>query len=321
MGDDFIIFAGTANQALAEKIAFELGVGLGNCLIERFPDGELSVRLCRTVRGREVFIVQPTSPPVNENLIELLVFADACRRAAASRITAIVPYFGYARSDKRHGRREAITASMIADLFQTVGINAVVTVDVHASQIEGFFRIPVDNLTAVSAFAEILSEQLAKDVIVVSPDAGRVQMASEYAHRLGTSVAVMHKRRESGTETVVTHLVGDVRGRACLIVDDMISTGGTIVESVEALLEAGALPQITVAATHGLLLEGAPEKLNREGILEVIISDTVANPGGDWEKLRVISIAPLIAAAIRNFLKDRSPHYIEIKCREDANDI
>jgi ribose-phosphate pyrophosphokinase len=304
MAEDFIIFAGTANRSLAEKIASEIGVRLGNSLVDRFPDGELSVSLNETVRGREVFIIQPTTPPVNENLVELLVFADACRRSAAAQITAIVPYFGYARSDKRHGRREAITARMVADLFQTAGINHVVMLDVHAPQIEGFFRIPVDNLTAVCIFADILQGRLPKDVMVVSPDAGRVKMATEFAHQLKTSVAVLHKQRESGTETTVTHLVGDVRGRVCLIIDDMISTGGTILESVEALLEAGALPEITVAATHGLFIGDAKEKLNRPGIREIIVSDTIAQKNDDWEKLRVVSIAPLIAEAIQSFLAD-----------------
>ena len=306
MADDFIIFAGTANRSLAEKIAFEVGVQLGESSVERFPDGELSVRLNDSVRGREVFIVQPTQPPVNENLVELLIFADACRRASAARITAIVPYFGYARADKRDGRREAIAASMTADLFQTVGINAVVTVDVHTPQVEGFFRVPFDNLKAVCPLTEVLRERLPEDVIVVSPDAGRVRMATEYAHRLKTEVAVMHKRRESGTKTTVTHLVGDVRGRTCLIVDDMISTGGTILESVEALLEAGALPNITVVATHGLFTGDAWEKLNCEGIREIIVSDTVARTGDDLEKLRTVSIAPLVAAAVQNILNDGS---------------
>ncbi len=307
MAGDFIIFAGTANRNLAKKIADELGKRLGKCSVEKFPDGELSIRLCEPVHGREVFIVQPTSPPVNENLMELLAFADACRRASASRITAIVPYFGYARSDKRHGRREPITASIVADLFQSVGINAVVTVDVHAPQIEGFFRIPVDNLTAVGTLTEVLRERLEENAVVVSPDAGRVKMATEFAHRLETSVVVLHKRRESATETAVTHLVGNVRGRACLIVDDMISTGGTIAESVNVLLNAGALPNIAVAATHGLLLDGAQEKLELESIGEIFVTDTVAKPERNWSKLRIVSIAPLIAEAIRRFHSDGSP--------------
>jgi ribose-phosphate pyrophosphokinase len=306
MIDGFTIFASTANQELAGCITRELGVRLGARTVERFPDGEVSVRLDEPVREKEVFIVQPTSPPVNEHLMELLAFADACRRASAARVTAIVPYFGYARADKRHGRREPITASMVADLLQAVGINHVVTIDLHAPQIEGFFHAPLDSLTAVLALCDALRERLPQGAVVVSPDAGRVRMATEYAHRLRTSVVMLHKQRQSGTETRVTHVVGDVRDRVCLIVDDMISTGGTIAESVEALLEAGARPEIIVAATHGLLLDGARDKLSHEAVREVFVTDTVSVAGKDWPQLRVVSVAPLIAGAIRRFMADGS---------------
>ncbi len=306
MTDYFTIFAGTANPELARRVARELGVPLGECTIERFPDGEISVRLNEPVRGREVFIVQPTSPPVNEHLVELLAFADACRRSSAARITAVVPYFGYSRSDKRHGRREPITARMVADLLEAVGVAAVVTVDLHAPQIEGFFHAPVDNLTAVPVLVQALRDRMPAGTVVVAPDAGAVKLATEYAHQLQAPVIVLHKRRTSGTETRVTHLVGEVRGRACLIVDDMISTGGTIAESVEALLKAGAHPEITVAATHGLLLEGARERLMSEGVREVIVTDTLPVNEPHWPELRIISLAPLIAAALRRLLSDGS---------------
>jgi ribose-phosphate pyrophosphokinase len=302
MTDDFVIFAGTANAELAAKIARELGVRLGACAVGRFPDGETFVSLDEPVRGREVFVVQPTSPPVNDHLVELLAFADACRRASAARITAVVPYFGYARSDKRDGRRVPVAASMVADLMQAVGISHVVTVDVHTPQLEGFFRIPVDGLTAVPTLVDAVREQLPEGTVVVSPDAGRVSMATEFAHRLETSVVVLHKRRESGTETKVTHLVGDVRDRACLITDDMISTGSTVRESIEALLGAGARPEITVAATHGLLLEDAREHLGHERVRGVFVTDTVPVMNKDWPQLRVVSVAPLIAAAIHQFV-------------------
>ncbi len=304
MSDSFTIFAGRANVALATSIAVELGARLGACSVEHFPDGELSVRLDEPVRGRKVFIIQPTSPPVNDHLIELLAFADACRRSSAASVTAVMPYFGYSRADKRHGRREPITASMVAELTQAVGIDHVITIDLHAPQIEGFFHIPVDSLTAAPVMAEALRPGLPAEVAVVSPDAGRVRMATEYARLLGAPVAVLHKERASGVETRVTHLVGDVRDRPCLVIDDMISTGGTIVESVEALMEAGARPGIIVAATHGLLLAGAREKLSRPEIGEIFVTDTVAPPAHDWPRLRVISIAPLIASAIRRFLAD-----------------
>ena len=304
MNNSFTIFAGRANVALATSVAVEMGARLGACSVERFPDGELSVRLDEPVRGREVLIIQPTSPPVNDHLIELLAFADACRRASAAHITAVIPYFGYARADKRHGRREPITASMVAALMQAVGVNHVVTIDLHAPQIEGFFHIPVDSLTTAPVMVEALRPGLPPDIVVVSPDAGRVRMATEYARLLGAPVAVLHKERASGVETRITRLVGDVRDRPCLIIDDMISTGGTIAESVEALLEAGARPEIIVAATHGLLLAGAREKLARAVTREVLVTDTVAPPAHDWPQLRVVSVAPLIASALRRYLSD-----------------
>jgi ribose-phosphate pyrophosphokinase len=306
MTDDFLIFAGTAGADLAASVARHLGARLGASSVEQFPDGEVSVRLDEPVRGREVFIVQATSPPVNDHLVELLAFADACRRASAEGITAIVPYFGYARADKRHGRREPISASMVADLLQAVGITHLVTVDVHAQQLEGFFHIPVDSLTAVPMLVDAIHGRLPKGAVVVSPDAGRVRMATEFAHRLKTSVVVLHKRRESGTETKVTHLVGEVRGRACLIIDDMISTGGTMAESIEALLNAGASPQITIAATHGLLLDAACERLSLKSVREVFVTDTVAPIEKDWPQLQIISVAPLIAGAIQRFMIDGS---------------
>jgi ribose-phosphate pyrophosphokinase len=303
---EFSLFSGTGNMDLAEAVAREMRVPLGARAIERFPDGELTVRLLEAVRQNEVFILQPLSPPVNEHLVELLVFADASRRAAASRITAIVPYMGYARADKRHGRREPITARMVADLMQAVGIDHVLTVDLHVPQIEGFFHVPVDSLTAVPTLYKALGEGLPPDAVVVAPDAGAMRMATEYAHRIGTPVVVLHKRRETGTETKVTHLVGDVKEKACLIVDDMISTGGTMAESIEALLAAGARPEITIAATHGLFLPGAREKLAHPAVRRVYVTDTVPVNQKDWPQLRVVSIAPLIAAAVQRFVRDVS---------------
>src|SRR5437763_4410709 len=299
MTDTLTIFAGTANPDLARKVARELGVRLGACQVERFPDGETSVRLDEPVRGREVFVVQPTGPPVNDHLVELLAFADACRRASAARTTVIVPYFGYARSDRRDGQRVPVAASMVADLMQSVGVARVVTVDVHTPQLEGFFRVPVDSLTAVPVLAEAVREGLPRGAVVVSPDAGRVRMATEFAQRLKTSVVILHKQRESGTQTKVMHLVGDVRERACLVIDDMISTGGTMAKSIEALLEAGARPEIILAATHGLLSEGAREHLSNESVRAVFVTDTVPVWHEDWPQLKVVSVVPLIAAAPR----------------------
>jgi len=300
----FTIFAGTANPALAASIASELGVQLGACNIERFPDGEVAVRVLEPVRRKEVFLVQPTSPPVNDHLVELLALADACRRAGAARITAVMPYFGYARADKRQGCREPITARVIADLLEAVRIDHVVTVDLHAPQIEGFFHLPVDSLTAMPTICRALGDRLPSDAVVVSPDVGRTRLATQYAQCLGARLVVLYKQRKSGTETKVTHVIGDVSNRSCLIVDDIISTGGTLAESVTALLEAGARPEIIISATHGLLLQGARDNLDHPAIREVLVTDTVPVREQNWPKLNVISIAPLIAGALQRFLAD-----------------
>ncbi|HET7565567.1 MAG TPA: ribose-phosphate pyrophosphokinase [Gemmatimonadaceae bacterium] len=303
---ELTLLAGTANPGLASSIARELGVPLGACVIERFPDGEVHACIEESVRGREVYVVQPTSPPVNDHLIELLIIADAARRASAAHITAIVPYFGYARADKRSGCREAITARMVADLLQHTGIDHVITLDLHTPQAEGFFRIPVDNLTAVALLCGAIRDALSDDLVVVAPDAGRVKMATAYAQCLGAPLVVLHKRRESGTHTVVTHLVGDVRDRSCVIVDDIISTGGTIAESAAALLEAGAKPGVSVCATHALLLDGAIERMRSAGVRATFVTDSVPVRDDGTELVHIVSAAALFATAIRRIRADGS---------------
>ena len=306
MGDEFAIFTGTANPALARNIACELGVRIGRCVVDRFPDGNVAMELLESVRRKEVFLMQSTSPPASEHLVELLALADACRRAGAARMTTIVPFFGHGRADKRKGRREPIMARLVADVLQTVGIDHAVMVDLHTPQIEGFFHAPVDSLTAVPIICESLRGQIPADLVVVSPDVGRVAMASRYARSLGASVVVLHKQRMSGAETKVAQVVGHVSGRPCLIVDDMIATGGTIAESMSALLPAGARPEVTVAATHGLFVGGAREKLNHPALREVLVTDTVSPFQGEWPQLHVVSIAPLIAAAVKQLESDGS---------------
>ncbi|WP_420128906.1 ribose-phosphate diphosphokinase [Longimicrobium sp.] len=302
---EFIVFAGSANPALAAAVVQALGVQPGAAEVERFPDGESSVKVMESVRGKDVYLLQPTCPPVNDHVMELLVFADACRRAAAGRIHAVVPYYGYARSDKRHGRREAITASMVALLMRAAGIDHVVTLDLHTDQVEGFFPGPFDTLTAVPTLCAALGTELPADAVVVSPDAGRVKLATEYATRLDRPLAVLHKRRETGTRTQVTHLVGEVEGRTCLIIDDMISTGGTLVESVVALREAGAA-SFLVSATHGLLLRNAVDRLADAGVERLFVTDTVPPCEDRRGIVRVVSVAPLLAHALRQLTRDRS---------------
>jgi ribose-phosphate pyrophosphokinase len=294
--NDLTIFSGSAHRDLAGSIARLLNLPLGKSTTERFPDGEISVRLGEPVRGCEVFIVQPTSPPVNDHLVELLAMIDACRRSAAQRITAVLPYFGYSRSDKRHGRREPITASMVALLLQAVGVDHIMSIDLHAAQIEGFFHTAVDTLTAVPVLSDALRRRLPPDAVVVSPDEGRIKMASLYAQNLAVPLVIIHKQRESGRETRVLRVVGEVRDRPCAIIDDMISTGGTVSRSIAALLEAGARPEIYVVATHALFLPGARQKLSHHSVRAILVTDTI--PVEAWPGLSVISIAPLIAGAI-----------------------
>jgi len=297
----YTLLPGSGGRELAAAVASRLGIALGACEVERFPDGETHVQVLEPVRRKEVFLLHSTGPPVNENLVELLALIDACRRAAAGPITAVLPYFGYCRSDKRHARREPIAASMVATCLQALGVAHVVTIDLHASQIEGFFHVPVDNLTAEPSLCATLREQLSPGTVVVAPDEGAVKLATRYARRLGTRVVVAHKERQSGTETHLTQVVGEVKGYPCLIVDDMISTGGTIRECVEGLLAAGARPEITVAATHGLFTGQAREKLTHPAIRRIYVTDTLPPPVDAWPVLEVVSLAPLLATAIQRF--------------------
>jgi ribose-phosphate pyrophosphokinase len=307
MTGHFRVFTGIANDELADLIARGLGVRLGASEVSRFPDGEVSVEILEPVRDRDVFIVQPTSPPVNDHLVELLAFIDACRRAGAHRITAIMPYFGYGRADKRHGRHEPISASMVADLLQCVGVDHLLTVDLHAAQTEGFFRVPVENLTAVPTLCAALRERLPGGTVVVTPDPGRLRMAIEYAERLGTSVVVLHQVGPGRPGAEGVRVVGEVRERSCLIVDDIIATGVTLARAIEALRKAGARPEFIIAATHGLLLSGAREKLGDENVAELFVTDTVRVASQGWPKLRVVSVAPLIVAALQQLLAVGSP--------------
>jgi ribose-phosphate pyrophosphokinase len=300
------LIVASASHHLAAAIEHDLGRRFAAATIERFPDGEVSVCLDEPVRGEEVILVAATAPPVNDHLVELFALADACRRADAARIVAIVPYFGYARSDRRDGRRRPIMASLIAELAEHAGISHVVTVDVHAPAIEGFFRIPVDNLTAVPLLAAALAERIGGSAasVIVAPDLGAVRLANRYATTLGLPVAVCHKRRLTGTEVSVNRITGDVAGRRCLIVDDMISTGGTIAESVRALNEAGATADHAVAATHAVLVPGALDTMADAGVRELFVTDSIEPRVDASARLTptIVPIATLVATAIRRLL-------------------
>ncbi|MGH7555713.1 MAG: ribose-phosphate diphosphokinase [Longimicrobiales bacterium] len=300
-----LLFGGSAAAELAPCVADRLGWRLGSCSVRRFPDGEVNVRLEESVRGREVFFLQPTSPPVNDNLMELLAFTDACRRSAASRVTAIAPYFGYARADRRGGRRDPIAASLVASMIEAAGVDYLVSVDLHSPAIEGFFRIPVDSLSALPVLADALKPRMTRETVVVSPDLGRLEAASELGRRLGLSVAAVHKKRLSGTEVQTLAVIGDVRDRSCVILDDMISTGGTIAAATEALAGAGAHADWIVAATHGVFAPGAAAMLGAAGVQAVLVTDTIP-PAPDWPAVERVSIAPLLAEALRRIVADES---------------
>jgi ribose-phosphate pyrophosphokinase len=293
-----VIIPGSAHAGLAADIGPLVGAPVVPVQVDRFPDGELSVRLLEAVRGRAAVIVQPTGPPVDTHLVELLALADACRRAAADRVIAVTPYLGYARGDRRHGRREPIMASLAARLIEAAGVTHLIALDLHAPQIEGFFHIPVDDLSPFGVLLEAVRPSLPHDVVVVSPDLGRLALATRVADELHTDAAVVHKRRLSGAESRPLQVIGDVRDRGCLIVDDMITTGGTIAGCVEALLRAGARAEILVAATHGLFASGAEDRLRLPAIRGVWVTDTLPQAGAGMPRT-VVPIAPLIAEAVR----------------------
>lgn len=302
MSPDYLLIAGSASQALAQSVARELGTALTPCRSERFPDGEVSVEIGESVRRREVVLVQSTSPPVNDHLVELVLLADACRRAAASHIIAIIPYFGYARSDRRQGRRSPVSGRAAATVLESVGIDHVVTVDVHAPQVEGFFSIPTDDVAATAAMETAYGTLLDEDSVIVAPDLGAVRRARDLSRRLERPMALCLKQRRTATEVEVTGVVGDVAGRSCVIVDDMISTGGTVAESVRALRAAGAREVRAVVATHAVFSPGAPERLAAAGVQRVVVTDTVAPSGEPWPSgsaRQVVSVAPLLATVIR----------------------
>jgi len=302
------LFGGTGNPDLCRAIAKWLDMSLGDVKISRFADGETYVQYLESVRGADAFIIQPTCPPVDSTLVELLIMVDAMRRASADRITAVLPYFGYARQEKKQKPREAITAKLIADVLTASGIDRIITMDLHADAIQGFFNIPLDHLTSLGLFADYFREKALDNVVIVSPDEGRVKTCRKLVRHLNAPLAVGYKHHEFHGHTEITDLAGDVRGKTPIILEDMITTGGSIIECVNALVAHGANPQIYVAASHGVLAANAVDRLNdHEAIAEVIITDSVPLPEEKKRpKIKVLSIAPLLGEAIRRVNQDMS---------------
>ena len=304
-----MLFAGRAHPELADRIAKELGIGLVPTTNYDFANGEVFVRFDESVRGADAFVLQAHTEPINKWIMEQLIMIDALRRASAKRISVIVPFYGYARQDKKHKGREPITARLLADLFKTAGADRLITVDLHTSQIQGFFDGPVDHLFALNLLAaHVRSRVDQKRITVVSPDAGRVRVAERWTDVLGSPLAIIHKRRDPNVPNQVKmfEVVGDVKDRICVVVDDMIDTGGTIATAAETLLEFGAA-QVIVAATHGILSAPASERLNSAAISEVIVTDTLPiSEDKRFPKLTILSIAPLLAEAVRAVFSEDS---------------
>lgn len=300
------VFTGRAHPALAEAIAAHLGVGLAAMKVDRFRDGEIRVAIEESVRGTDVFVVQPTCPPVNENLMELLIIIDAMRRASAKTVTAVIPYYGYARQDRKTKARDPITAKLVANLLVTAGCDRMVTVDLHAGQVQGFFDIPVDPLLAMPILARYIQDAGLTDCVVASPDIGGVARARAMAGKLHAGLVVIDKRRPEPNVSEVMHIIGDVDGRTVILVDDIIDTGGTIVQAADALYDAGAR-EVYAACTHALLSGPARDILTASGIKKIIVTDTIPiDQGRRPERMEVLSVAPLLAEAIRRIYEELS---------------
>jgi ribose-phosphate pyrophosphokinase len=308
MQDKIRVFSGNSNPNVAQKICDSLGVPLGAARVRRFSDGEVMVEIGENVRGRDVYVIQSTCAPTNDNLMELLVMTDALKRASAATITAVMPYYGYARQDRKAAPRTPITAKLVADLITTSGIDRVVTVDLHAGQIQGFFNIPVDNLYAAPVILDYLKNRFAGDqVVMVSPDAGGTERARAFAKRLQCTLAVIDKRRTGPNVAEVMHLIGDVRDKVAIILDDMVDTAGTLTQAAKALKANGARA-IYACATHGVLSGPAIDRINDSDIEEIVLTDTIPldDKMQSTSKIRVLSVSELLAEAIRRIHEDES---------------
>ncbi|MFA5356508.1 MAG: ribose-phosphate pyrophosphokinase [Candidatus Omnitrophota bacterium] len=305
--DKLAIFSGNANPELAKSICKYLKIKLSEAMVTKFSEGEIRVKINENVRGKDVFIVQPTCPPPNDNLMELLVMIDALKRSSANRITAVVPYFGYARQDRKDQPRVPITAKLVANLLTVAGANRILTIDLHAGQIQGFFDIPLDHLFAVGVVIEYLDKLKLKDLVIVSPDVGGIKMARGYAKRLSAGLAIIDKRRDSPEKTEVMHILGEVEGKNAIIVDDLIATGSSLIEAVHALKKAKA-KSVRAAISHGVLSGPAIERIGQcEDLDELLITDTIPMINGQKHpRIKILSVADLLGEAIKRIHNEES---------------
>jgi ribose-phosphate pyrophosphokinase len=295
------LFSGNANPELAEEIAKVLGTRLADAKLSRFSDGEMFFQVAENVRGLNAYIIQPTCSPVNENLMEVLIMCDALRRASAGSITAVIPYYGYARQDRKVAPRTPITSKLVADLLETAGVTRVVCVDLHAGQIQAFFNVPFDHLYALPIFLnDYLKPRFDENAVFVSPDAGGVERTRAYSKRLGASLAIIDKRRERANQSEVMHLIGDVQGKECIIIDDLIDTAGTLCNAARCVMDNGA-KRVVACATHGVLSGPAVQRITESPLDEVVVSNSIplSPEAKACGKIRTVSTAPLLAEAIR----------------------
>ena len=309
-GKEIKVFTGNSNPKLANQICNQLFKNLGDCTCAHFADGECSISVHEPVRGADVFIVQSTCKPVNDSLMELLIMIDACRRASAGRITAVIPYFGYARQDRKAKSRDPISAKLVANMLTASGADRVLTMDLHASQIQGFFDIPVDNLLGNPVFVDYYAKKFgerAEDMVVVSPDVGSVARARTFAQKLHMNLAIVDKRRQKANQCEVMNVIGDVEGKDCILFDDMIDTAGSICNAAKAIVEVGGANSVYACASHGVLSGPALERLNNSVIKEVALLNTIPeNMGDGCSKIKYISVAPMFAEAIERIYQEIS---------------
>lgn len=306
MSRRMMLFSGTAHPQFAAEIASQLGVELGSIKIKPFANSEIYVRYLESVRGAEVFLVQSITAPVNDALMELLIMIDAAKRASAARIVCVIPHYGYARQDKKSAAREPITARLVADLLTTAGATSVIAMDLHQGQIQGFFSRPVNHLTSLGILAEYFNSLGLENVVAVSPDVGRAKACKKFSDLIHSPLAIMHKGRPEHNKAEISHVIGNVKGKICIVTDDMIDTAGTICEGAKALIDHGA-KEVYVGATHGIFSGPAYQRLTDSVIKQVVVTNTIPTSQEDMGgKLKVLSVAPMFADAIRNVYNDES---------------